>query len=156
MKTAFAILIIIVAVLACGCTAAAPSGTTPAGSATPTVTYSVTTPTTPPDLTGTWTGTTIGYDEGTGYTDYGNQTVSMVVTEQHGRIFAGHFVFGLNNTASTLPMAGVIGRDGRTFSIIEKGNGYTSGEIVTNNEIELTYLYDGTPFSVAIDTLKRV
>ena len=150
MKTALAILVIVLAVLACGCTS-------PKESSAPAAATSLATPAPAvvPALAGTWTGPMAGYDEGTGFTDYNSTVMSMVVTEQHGRIFTGSFTFGMTGTESRYPVAGVIGRDGRTFSVVEKENGYMSGTIVADNEIELVWMDDKTPFGVAIDTLKR-
>lgn len=143
MKTTFTILLVILAVLACGCTTAAPPAT-PA--AEPVI----------PDLVGTWTGPTQGYARDSGFTNYGNTPFSMVVTEQQGRIFAGHTLLILEGKTYTTPMAGVIGRDGRTLSIVEENNGYTNGEITAADTIELTWRKDTAPFSTAFDTLKRV
>jgi len=39
---------------------------------------------------------------------------------------------------------------------VEKDSGYTRGEILSQEEIELTYCDAVTPYSVAIDSLKRV
>ena len=147
MKIAVTILVIILAVLACGCTATAPSAT-PAASTTPTA------PTTP-SLKGTWSGTMLGYEEKIGFTDYGKMPITMVVTEQQGRLFSGYLKFGVNSTG-TLAMAGVIGRDGKTFALVENVNGYTTGELIGTDTIELTHVDDADPYSVALDTLKRV
>ncbi|MDD4136905.1 MAG: hypothetical protein PHT99_03300 [Methanoregula sp.] len=158
MKSALTLLVVILAVLACGCTAAAPSGTvsslaaTPAATGTPVATAAVSIP----DLTGTWTGTMQGYDEDLGFTDYPNLTMKLTVDQQHNRLFSGHLVFSGNGTGSTVDMAGVISRDGTTFTMVEKGSGYTTGTVLGKDEIELTHLYDGEPYSVAVDTLKRV
>lgn len=150
MKIAFTVILLILAVLACGCTTAAPSAAT--ATATP---ASATTPAIP-NLIGTWTGTMLGYDEGTGFSDYNNAPMSMVITEQKGRIFAGTVQWTLNNIESSNPVAGVIGRDGKTFAMTEKDSGYTTGQIIGTDEVELTFLHSSTPYSVAIDTLKRV
>ncbi len=148
MKTALTLVILVLALLASGCTSTAPSPAAAASAATPA-------PAAPasPNLTGTWTGTMLGYEEGTGFTDYNNETISMVVTEQRGRLFAGHLVFG--NSSATLAMAGVISRDGRTFALVENVNGYTTGEFTGADTIELTHADDADPYSVALDTLKR-
>jgi len=149
MKTALTFLVVILAVLACGCTSAtAPAGT----SATP----APATNTAIPNLVGNWTGPMLGYDEGTGFSDYQNKTMTMVIAEQHGRIFSGYVQFFWNGKEHATGIAGVIGTDGRTFSMVEKDSGYTFGTILANNEIELTYLHDSTPYSVALDSLKRV
>ena len=144
MKIAVTILLIILTVLACGCTATAPSAT-PAAATTPTT----------PSLKGTWSGTMLGYEENIGFTDYGKMPITMVVTEQQGRLFSGYLKFGVNSTAP-LAMAGVIGRDGKTFALVENVNGYTTGELIGTDTIELTHVDDADPYSVALDTLKRV
>jgi hypothetical protein len=154
MKIALIVLFVILAVLACGCTAATPSGTAPApsGTAAP---ASVTTTSIIPDLTGTWAGPSQGYDEGIGFTDYPDLALAFNVTEQHGRFFSGYVEFTWNGTRSALPMAGVISRDGATFAMVEKGSGYGTGSILGKDEIELTYMDDNLPFSIAVDSLKR-
>ena len=139
MKTAFTLLAIVLFVLACGCLATTPAGT----------------PSALPDLIGNWTGPMEGYDEGTGFTDYPYLTIVMVVEEQHGRLFSGHFLLNSNGTEWSIEMAGAIGRDNRTLTITERDGGYCLGEVVAPNEIELTYVQDGSPYSIAIDYLKR-
>jgi hypothetical protein len=141
MKTALILMGILLAVIACGCLAAAPVPAAP-----PAI----------PDLTGTWTGPMQGYDEGTGFSDYPFLAAAMIVEEQHGRIIAGRFVFSANGTETTTGFAGVIGRDGRTFSLAEQGGGYCTGEITGKDEIGITYLEDGSPYSAALDTFRRV
>ena len=149
MKTAFTILLIVIAVIACGCTAASPAAAPAAGPAEKTVP-------TLPDLTGTWTGPMQGYDQGTGFSDYADLGVMMNITEQQGRVFAGDIVFTTNGTTSVSGFAGVIGRDGRTLSITEEYGGYCTGEVVGEDEIELIYMQDGPAYSIAIDSFRRV
>ncbi|MDO9325436.1 MAG: hypothetical protein Q7T80_10825 [Methanoregula sp.] len=79
----------------------------------------------------------------------------MIVTEQQGRLFSGNLKFGSNST-ETMPIAGVISRDGRTFAMVENANGYTSGELTGTDTMELTFMDDADPYSAALDTLKRV
>jgi hypothetical protein len=150
MKTASAILVIILAILACGCTAAAPAAASPAATAgAPAAAAAI------PDLTGNWTGPMQGYDQGTGFSDYRDFKVVMDVTGQHGRIFAGTITFTANGTASSSGFAGAIGRDGKTLTITEEAGGYCTGTVVGENEIELVYMQDGSPYSIAIDSFKR-
>jgi hypothetical protein len=155
MKTAFTILLLIIAVIACGCMAASPAvpAATPAA---PAAAPAEKTAASIPNLTGTWTGPMQGYDQGTGFSDYPALGVKMMITEQKGRVFAGHVVFTMNGTDSVSGFAGAIGRDGRTLSITEEAGGYCTGEIVADNEIELIYMEDGSPYSMAIDSFKRV
>lgn len=148
MKIAITILLVILAVLACGCTSTAPSTTTT--TATVTTAAAAT-----PNLIGTWTGSMQGYEERIGYTDYNKMPITIVVTEQHGRLFSGHLSFGVNTT-ETMPLAGIISRDGKTFAMVENANGYTTGELIGTDTLELTHIDDADPYSAALDTLKRV
>jgi hypothetical protein len=98
-----------------------------------------------------------GYDEGTGFSDYPNLTMTLTVIEQHDRIFSGYVTFRtLSGEESRSGIAGAISRDGQTLTMVEEGSGYNTGIILSRDEIELTYINDGTPYSVAIDSFKRV
>jgi ABC-type transport system substrate-binding protein len=139
----FSLLIVCIgAIVAAGCTSTGSTNAT-------------TQATTAPNITGTWTGTMQGYDEGTGFTDYNGETISIVVAEQHDRIFSGKLIFESNGTEQSEDIAGTIGRDGRTLTLVEK-SGYSSGIIVSDNEIELTYMDDGPQFTTAVDSLMKV
>ncbi len=139
MKAALSFLILILFVFLAGCTGTAPAQTTPSL----------------PNLTGTWSGPMEGYDEGTGFTDYRDLALAMVVEEQHGRLFSGYFRLTSNSTVSDLYFAGAVGRDNKTLTITEREGGYCLGEVLGPDEIELTYMQDGSPYSIAIDHLKR-
>lgn len=154
MKIAFTLLVILCTVFSSGCTTVSPPGTTPAPSTT-VVLPGVTASPVLPALTGTWTGPMRGYDEGIGFSEYPNLTMVMVVSDQHGRLFSGHMLFNENGTEWTTDIAGAIGRDNRTLSLTEKDGGYCFGEVLGQDEIELTYMQDGSPYSIAIDSLKR-
>ena len=144
MKYLIFVAILIVAVLLAGCTTAAPStGTTPAAGTT--------------DLTGNWTGSMTGYNQDTGYISSPIGSMKMTVANQTGRVFSGTMVFaGNNGPDETITFAGVIGRDGKTLTFTNEGGGYDTGSILSNNELELVYAYDGKPFIITIDSLKRV
>jgi len=148
MKIALITVLVVLTVLACGCTAKTPAATIPTAS-TPSSNPAI------PNLIGTWTGPMQTYDEGTGFSDFGNVPISLVITEQKGRIFAGSLQFVVNGTRTSTPIAGVIGRDGRTFSLMERSYGYATGDIVAENIIELTWMHDGSPYGVALDTLMK-
>ena len=153
MKITYILLVIILAVVVCGCTASAPAAAPPAP---PTQTLAAATAAAIPNLTGTWTGPMKGYDEGTGFSDYPDLKVTMTVSEQYGRIFAGEFVFAVNGSETKSGFAGTIGRDGRTLSIAERNGGYCTGGMLSADEMELTYMEDGSPYSIAIDSFRRV
>jgi len=149
MKTILAFIALIAAVLVCGCTASAPSGSaaSPQGLGAASAI---------PDLTGSWTGPMQGYDVRTGFTNYPNLSIVMTVTEQDGRVFAGNFTFAENGTQSVSGFAGMIGSDNRTFSLAEEGGGYATGEILGPDSLEMTYLQDGTQYSAAVDSFRKV
>ena len=75
----YALMILTIAVLACGCTTTTPSSQVVRA--------------TIPDLTGNWSGTMKGFIEEKGYTDYPGEAMTMRITEQRGRIFSGEIVF---------------------------------------------------------------
>ncbi|WP_440949764.1 hypothetical protein [Methanosphaerula subterraneus] len=143
MKVMLCASVLILAVLICGCTTA-PQGSNGAVADTP-------------NLLGNWTGTMNAYENGVGYNDYAGFNMTMKVTEQKGRIFSGEFLF-TNQTGilSSNKCAGVIGRDGKTLTMVEDGGGHSSGSLVTTGEIELIYSDGSEPFEIAIDSLKKV
>lgn len=144
MKIACTIVVLLLAILTCGCTTTAPA--VPAPAETTAVI---------PDLTGTWTGPSTGYDEGTGFTDYHDLGIKMIVTEQKDRIFAGRILFTANGTESATGFAGAISRDGKTFAMSEQAGGYCFGEITGPDAVEITYLEDGSPYSASVDFFTR-
>jgi hypothetical protein len=152
MKTVLCIIILILAALLCGCTTVppqAPGGASPAPAA-PGGTAPV------PSLLGNWTGTMRGYIGGVGYTEFPNETITVLVTEQHGRIFSGRMVFTpVTPGEEPKEFAGVIDRDGRTIHTAEQHGGYGTGTLVSANEIDLIYVDSAAPYNVAIDSLKR-
>jgi hypothetical protein len=153
MKTALVLVTLILVMLACGCTGSAPAQQPGAAATDMAGSVPAAVPATP-DLVGTWTGTMTGYEEGMGFTDYNNTPITLVVTEQKGRIFSCYLTFGHNSTEK-LACAGVIGRDGRTFSMVEDINGFTAGELTGTGTMELTHIDDSQPYGAALDTLKR-
>lgn len=107
-------------------------------------------------LTGTWIGTSHGYMEtGSGYGTI-TGTMTMNVTAQEDRLFAGEIAYVVNGSPLTKPFAGVIGQDGRTVGMVEFPDGFDDGIIVSENEIQLVFRDDGTPSTIAIDTFRRV
>jgi len=144
-KTLLCAIPLLIAVLICGCTTTTPQENTVVAAETP-------------GLIGNWTGTMVGYEYGTGYTNFSGYTITMSVTEQRDRIFSGTFIFTNESGVhvwENAPFAAVIGRDGRTITMIEDGGGYTSGSIISSDEIELIYADGNDPFNIAINVLKR-
>lgn len=145
-KVVLCAMTLLIAVLICGCTTTAPQESPVAPAETP-------------SLTGNWTGTMAGYEYGVGYTNFSGYTITMSVAEQRDRIFSGTFIFTNESGVQVwenAPFAAVIGRDGRTITMIEEGGGYTSGSIISSDEIELIYADGNDPFNIAINPLKRI
>jgi len=145
-KTVLCALILLIAVLISGCTTATSQQNTVAAAAGT------------PSLIGNWTGTMVGYEYGVGYTNYSGGIMTMSITEQQNRIFSGELIFTSQNGSvlwATSPCAGVIGRDGRTLTLVEGGGGSSSGSLIAPDEIELIYSDEADPFSIAIDSLKK-
>jgi len=143
-KRVFIILLLFPAALLCGCPAVSPQDQPAPVAGTP-------------DRVGNWSGTMVGYEKGTGCTDYSGAMMCMNMTGQRDRIFSCALSFGLPwDGDSPEEFAGVIGRDGRTLTIVEQEGEYSSGIVVSENEVELVYAKSGGNFSVAIDTIRRV
>jgi hypothetical protein len=148
MKTVAILLVILSAVLAGGCTATAPVATEPTAPA-------LGTPPAIPVITGSWAGTMSGYDDGKGINAHSGDMALLVISQQEGRIFAGNItVIEDGRPSFTGRLAGAIGRDGRSLTIVEE-SGYCTGEIIAADEIELVYMDDATPFTIAIDSFKK-
>ena len=108
-----------------------------------------------PDLTGNWTGSPHGYIDGIGYIG-SSGTIAMQVTGQQGRIFNGTIaIVEADGSVSTRHIAGAIGRDGRSFTLVQSDTGYDFGTIVSGNEIEFVYVSDKEPAKVVIDSFVR-
>lgn len=139
----YATILIAVALFSCGCTTPVPSSQAVAAGI--------------PDLIGNWSGTMKGFVEEDGYTEYPGEAMTMKITDQRGRIFSGEIVFS-NQTATNKvkAFAGVINPDGQTFSIVEHGGGSSTGTLLSPGELELVYIERGVPFTIAIDTLKKI
>jgi hypothetical protein len=143
MKAVLCASILLLAVLISGCTTASQQSSAAVA--------------TPPSLLGNWTGTMNGYTNGEGYNNWTGDTMTLKVTEQNNRIFSGEFLFtNQSGISSTNKCAGVISRDGKTLSMVEDGGGTSSGSLVAPGEIELIYTNGAEPFTIAIDSLKKV
>ena len=143
MKTVlYAGIFLVLIMLLCGCTTTPPpEGTHPPE---PKIT----------SLVGNWSGPMTGYTEGLGFTDYTGKQITMRVTEQKDRVFAGEFVY-TNVSWEPTSFAGAISHDGMTLTIVEKGGGYSYGTLIAQDKIDLVYADTREPYEVAIDMLKK-
>lgn len=143
MKIAGTILIIILAVLTCGCTTA--PQTTPAvtSNATPAIT----------NLTGIWTGTAVGHTEVDGFRETGMPRFN--ITEQRGSAFAGKKEYTLaDGKVRYENMSGIITTDSQV-SIVDHESGVTSGEMTGPDTMELRFLDDGENAKAFLILLNR-
>jgi hypothetical protein len=111
-----------------------------------------------PDMLGNWTGMESWYgavDGSAKLTE--NESLNIAVTDQNGRIFAGHLSYrSANGTEIVEGFAGAIGHDNKTFYISEFNEGYDLGTIVSEDEIELIYLADGKMAEATLSKLHRI
>ena len=110
-----------------------------------------------PNLVGNWTGTSNGYFNEDGVAKLSeNGSVSLVITEQDDRLFAGNLTAMLNGEEIVKGLAGAIGLDNKALYIAEFDQGYDMGTIISDDEIELIYLADGETGRAFIDRLHRI
>jgi len=109
-----------------------------------------------PNLVGNWTGPYVEYNADTGFADNEGGFFFLNITEQQDRIFTGYSLYVMDNgTPVTKNLAGVISIDGTELSLAEQNNGYSTGKILGPDSLELTYLSDNDPISVAVDQFNR-
>lgn len=109
-----------------------------------------------PDLTGNWTGESYGYVSGTGFVDYPQGTLSLNITEQKDRVFAG-FLLATDKEGKILEknVVGVINDKGTAFYMAEEKEGFSYAEINGTDEIEITYINSAEPVYGGIDHFSR-
>jgi hypothetical protein len=143
MKIAFTILLVILAVLACGCTGTAP--------ATPAASPSITT--TNPGLTGIWAGTSAGHFNAVGFRE--QLSPKYNITEQKGQSFAGYVEYTRpNGTLDSEKFSGVINNRGEIF-IAQLDAGTVIGDLTGPDTMELSYIEDGPDAKALIIHLTR-
>ena len=142
MKWIFCLVILAGITLCAGCTTV---NTTPAA------------PAVVPNLLGTWTGPAKGYTEGIGFRDSQSVNATMLVTQQKDRIFIGNLSIPYRNgTVRTEGFAGIISQDGKTFRIVEFDSyEHDDGVILSENQIEMVFIFDEEPQSIILDSFTR-
>jgi hypothetical protein len=147
MKTILAILIVVTAVLATGCT------TTTTGPVLVETSAPAADLATAPDLVGTWAGTSVGHVNAKGWVDAGSP--SFEITDQRDLAFTGIKTYAtLDGTKKTENISGVITRKGEIY-IAELESGIVMGDLVGPDTMELVYVEDGTNAKAFLYTLNR-
>lgn len=142
MKTAFAILVFILAVLACGCTAQAPA-------ASPAVTAN----TAIPDMTGIWSGTSTGHTQLEGFIYYPTTTFNISV--QKGQVFAGQKEYPrMDGKTHYENFSGFVTRNGEIYEADNLG-GIAIGTLTGPDTMELNYVEEGPDAKAIIIRLTR-
>jgi len=162
MKRILLVILIAAMLLVAGCTTPAPVSnpvTTPASPVSAAATVAATTVATPafPDLVGSWNGSSSGYlkETGTPYSRF-NDTLTMNVSSQDGRLFLGEIMFLLQNgTVERKPFAGALGNDGKTIATIEYPGGFCDGVLLSPDSIELVFRDQEMPSTISVDILHR-
>jgi len=147
MKIAISILLVILAVIACGCTTQAPV-------AAPVATPAQITTAATPVLTGIWTGTGIGHSKAEGF----RELTSLVfnISEQKGQAFSGTKEFTRpDGKFYSEKFSGVISRNGEIIFADHDRNGISFGKLTGPDAMEIRYLEDGADAKVFIDLLNR-
>jgi ABC-type transport system substrate-binding protein len=94
-----------------------------------------------PDIVGVWTGTTAGFNATLGFRE-GN-TSRYYITEQKGPVFTGYKEYSRGDgIIYSENLSGVIAGDGEIY-MVEHDSGYTIGDFIGPDEIELRHLQDG-------------
>ena len=153
MKIVYTILVIILAVLASGCTA--PSSASPAEPVP--ASGSVTTPANSaeiPSLVGTWTGSAAGHVNRIGFRNEGAPVYN--ITEQNGRAFAGYTEYShySGGDRKIEEFSGVINMRNEIV-MAQNEAGFTIGDLLGPDTIELAYAEDGDDAKAFLITLTR-
>jgi hypothetical protein len=94
-----------------------------------------------PDLTGTWVGPAVGHHEERGIIEGPEDAVILNVTNQTDRIFTGEIkIMNKDGSYRSENFAGMIEIGGAEFMIIEHDEGFSMGDILSPDEIELIYM----------------
>jgi hypothetical protein len=94
-----------------------------------------------PDITGVWTGTTIGHTRADGFREH--STVKFNITEQKGQVFTGMKEYQRADGIMYYEnLSGVITHNGK-ISMADHEDGTITGEFTGQNEIELVSLQPG-------------
>ncbi|HNY34847.1 MAG TPA: hypothetical protein PKK68_09350 [Methanothrix soehngenii] len=109
-----------------------------------------------PDLVGNWTGSATAYFVGDGAYDLvEDDRVTLIVVEQTDRLITGNITYMNEGEEIVEAFAGAIGADNKTFYIAES-KGYGFGTIISDDEIEMSYLEQGKPAIASIDKFHRI
>ncbi|MFA4850423.1 MAG: hypothetical protein WC626_11915 [Methanoregula sp.] len=150
MKTVLTILLVILAVIASGCTSQAPAATPPVASPTP---QSVSANTAIPDMTGLWKGTGTGFTTLDDFTDFPMTIYN--ISKQKGQVFTGRKEYPRTDGKTYYEnFAGIVTMNGEIYEADSMG-GFSIGKLTGPNSMELNYIEEGNDTKAIILTLSR-
>ena len=146
MKIALTLLVIIIlAVLAGGCTTQVPEESTAPQSAL--LNAGV------PDVTGVWKGTSVGYIVNEGFIQY--PTTTFNITEQKGHIFIGRKEYeSLDGRMNYEEFTGVVTTNGEFYQT-DNVKGFSIGRVTAPDSLEIIYLEEGNNTKAIMTNLTR-
>jgi hypothetical protein len=147
-KSVFAL--IVVALLVTGTCIAGCTSTAPAAPVAPTA---AAISTAIPDLTGIWTGTTVGHIKMDVFVE--ENTTRYNITTQKGRAFTGQKEYTRNDGKTYKEgFSGIVTRNNEIF-IGDHGTGYIEGVLTGTDSMELYYIDEGSDAKALIIQLNR-
>ncbi|MFA4876391.1 MAG: hypothetical protein WC586_03185 [Methanoregula sp.] len=156
MRIALTILVIVLAVLASGCTTPAPAATTPAAATTPTATLApqpVSANTAIPNMVGLWKGTGTGYTTADDFYYY--PTSNFNITKQKGQAFVGRKEYPRSDGKTYYEnFSGIVTMNGEVYEADSMG-GFSIGRMTGPDSMELNYLEEGPDTKALVLTLTR-
>jgi hypothetical protein len=111
-----------------------------------------------PNMTGNWTGTSVGHERTGGFTGASEWLFHLIITDQKSRVFNGTLVLQKKDDKQIripIGISGAIESDMQTFYLTEEGGGYAKGRIIDPDTLEYIYMVGGENASIAIDTFTR-
>jgi len=149
----FAFMLATLLVISAGCTGTIPATSVNSAISTTPPVISTTVPATTPDITGIWTGTTVGHTRLEGFRE--TDRPKFNITAQKGPAFTGDKEYMRDDGKMYYEnLSGVISYDGKIF-MVDHDAGIISGEFIGPDEIELRYLEDGADAKAFIVHLTR-
>ena len=108
-----------------------------------------------PDITGNWSGISIGYTGAASGYQVIHGMITMNVTDLKDRLFRGQVAYVVNGSLVTKDFAGVFDRDGKTIETVEYPDGFSDGVVISADQIQLVFRNTVNPSDISIDTFKR-
>jgi hypothetical protein len=153
-KSVFALIVVALLVTGtciAGCTSTAPAAApAPAAPVAPTA---ATISTAIPDLTGIWTGTTVGHIKMDGFVE--ENTTRYNITTQKGRAFTGQKEYTRKDGKTyNEGFSGIVTSNNEIF-MGDHGTGYIEGRLNGSDSMELYYIDEGSDAKALIIQLNR-